>query len=269
MEREAEVTGDAGLRAAAEKMREDELNVLTSVDQVVVHSEVERAVLNQMLPKLTVKILPLLMQVRGVSPPPVGRQGIAFVGGYQHPPNVDAVLYFVENVLPLIRRRLPDVLFSALGSNPPDAVRALSGPRIEVPGFVADLVPLLDRTRVGVAPLRYGAGAKGKVATSLSLGLPMVVSPVASEGMALEHGRDLFIADSPEEFANYVVRLIEDDALWSKHSAASVMKAEQLFGSHAARRVLQELLSAAGLVGLDHTCEVRLFGPTGQKPIMK
>ena len=95
-------------------------------------------------------------------------KGIVFVGGYQHVPNVDAVKYFVNEVMPLLRQRLPGARFHAVGSKPPEAITALAAPDVVIEGFVEDLKPLLDSMCLSVAPLRYGAGVKGKVGTALA-----------------------------------------------------------------------------------------------------
>ena len=147
------------------------------------------------------------------------RRDIAFIGGYQHPPNVDAAHYFATDIFPLVREQISGVRFQIIGSNPTAALRTLQSDGIDVLGFVPDLSRHLDGLRLTVAPLRYGAGIKGKIATSLSHGVPCVVTPLGAEGMGLEHERNVLIAESPREFAAAVVRLYQDEALWQSLSA--------------------------------------------------
>ena len=106
-----------------------------------------------------------------------------FVGGFEHPPNVDAALALVNDVMPLVWERLGDVPVTIAGSKPTPEVEALAGPNVEITGWVEDLQPLIDGARAMAAPLRYGAGMKGKVTQSLGAGLPVVTTPTGAEGL--------------------------------------------------------------------------------------
>jgi glycosyltransferase involved in cell wall biosynthesis len=138
-----------------------------------------------------------------------------FIGGYEHPPNVDAVLWFVREVWPLIRSSGFAHRFVIAGSKVPPAIAALAADDIEVRGYVPDLAPLFDACRLSVAPLRYGGGIKGKIVTSLSHHVPVVATAMAAEGMELRHEEDILVADTPADFADQVIRLSRDDALWT------------------------------------------------------
>ncbi len=109
-------------------------------------------------------------------------------------------------------------------------------------GFVEDPVPWFDRARVFVAPLRFGAGIKGKIAQSLSLGLPVVTTSIGAEGMHLEDGKHVLIADSPRDFAAAVIRLYNDSALWDTLAENGRSHVAQNFSSTAARETLSRLL---------------------------
>jgi glycosyltransferase involved in cell wall biosynthesis len=172
------------------------------------------------------------------------RKDIFFVGGYQHPPNIDAAQWFVGSVWPLIRRELPEVEFHLIGSKAPEQVRALAGNGVRFHGFVEDLEPWLDGCRIAVAPLRYGAGIKGKVNISMSRGQPVVATPVAVEGMFAEAGRDVLVAATAAAFAAEVVRLYRDEALWTQVSTFGLENVQKYFSVETARLGLQELLKA-------------------------
>jgi len=137
---------------------------------------------------------------------------------------------------------LPDAKFFVLGSNPPAEVRALEGGGIVVAGYVEDLAPHFNRCRLSVAPLRYGSGIKGKIATSLGFGVPCVATRMAIEGMGLTDGRETLVADSPKDFADAVVRLYEDQALWSMLSDNGLKFIEQNFSLAAGRERLHSML---------------------------
>ena len=132
----------------------------------------------------------------GPGQPFAKRRDLVFVGGFRHPPNVDAVQWFVDEVFPLVRARLPDVRFHCIGSDVPEAVAALSRrDGVLVHGHVPDIAPYMDGARIGLAPLRYGAGVKGKVNLSMAHGQPVVATSCAVEGMHLRDGVDVLVAD--------------------------------------------------------------------------
>jgi glycosyltransferase involved in cell wall biosynthesis len=107
-----------------------------------------------------------------------------------------------------------------VGASPTDSIKALAGPRIDVTGMVADLRPYFDKTRVFVAPIRYGAGIKGKVATAMAHGVPVVATACAAEGMFMLDERDILIRDDPQAFAEQVLRLYRDESEWTRFSKA-------------------------------------------------
>jgi glycosyltransferase involved in cell wall biosynthesis len=170
------------------------------------------------------------------------RADLLYIGGFQHTPNVDAVLYFVQSIYPLIKLQLPDIRFYILGSKPPDEILDLAtDSSIVVTGYLKDVAPYFNQCRLSVAPLRYGAGLKGKVITSLSYGLPMVASTIACEGIGLEDQINILIADDPAEFAKKVIRLYTDAALWNRLSTAGFEKVNRDYSAAATRSYFERL----------------------------
>jgi glycosyltransferase involved in cell wall biosynthesis len=167
-----------------------------------------------------------------------------FVGGYQHPPNVDAAKWFTGEIWPRVRERLPGVEFHLVGSKATDEIRALAGNGVRFQGYVEDLEPWLDDCRLAIAPLRYGAGVKGKVNLSMSRGQPVVATPMAVEGMFARPGQDVMVAETAEEFADAVVRIYTDEELWNRVSISGQENVERYFSVETARLGLQELLNA-------------------------
>lgn len=151
-----------------------------------------------------------------------GRKGILFVAGFGHPPNVDGAIWFVRSVLPHIRRIHPGVKVTLAGSNPSDEIRALASDGIDVTGFVSDdvLASLYDKSRVAIAPLRFGGGMKGKVLEAMRYGLPLVTTPTGLQGLA-EAESFTYAEEDAEEFASRVVHLMDDDEEWLARSAAA------------------------------------------------
>ena len=127
-------------------------------------------------------------------------------------------------------------------------VRALGDRRgVEIVGFIEDLEGFLARRRVNIAPLRYGAGVKGKVSAALANGLPTVCTPIAAEGMQLQLGTEVLVGDSPTEFAERVIELLESDARWQALADAGLAYAGRVTSRTAARGRIRTMLHAMGL----------------------
>ncbi|HSM68588.1 MAG TPA: glycosyltransferase, partial [Xanthomonadales bacterium] len=241
-ERLAELENSLPLRRVAERTRRSELGVIAQSDAVLVVSPAEVEVLAADAPNALVHVISNIHEVPGRRVDFGARSDLFFVGGYQHPPNVDAAQWFVSRIWPLIHARLPEARFHLIGSKAPDSVRALKGDGVLFHGYVEDLEHYLDRCRLAVAPLRYGAGVKGKVNMSMSYGQPVVATPAAIEGTHAEHGRDILVADSEQAFADEVVRLYQDQELWTRISDAAVANVERHFSLRAGRDSLEQLL---------------------------
>ncbi|GAB3098551.1 glycosyltransferase [Lysobacter terrae] len=218
--REAEIEESAEKMAAALAWKERELSVISRCDHSIVMSDHELAVLAAELPGASVHLVPLMfVDIPGRAQGYSERKDLLFIGGFPHIPNVDAVVYFCENIWPKVRQHLPDARCHLLGSSPPAEVEALGSlPGVNVVGYVDDLAPWFNQIRLSIAPLRYGAGIKGKLGTSLSFGVPSVATTIAVEGMGLEHESQVLVADDPDQFAKEVVRLYTDPALWERLS---------------------------------------------------
>ena len=240
--RQAELVGDPLRLAQAKATRRAELAVAKSADVTLVVSAEEVKLLATIAPRLTVRLLSNIHEPEPSDVPFQNRRGILFVGGFAHEPNVDAVLFFANEIFPLIKARMPDAEFFCVGSWPTDQVKALASESIHVTGFVPDLKPFFDRCKLSVAPLRYGAGVKGKVNQSMALGLPVVGTTLACEGMWLTPGKDVLLADAPEDFARAVVRLHNDEELWKTISLGGLDNIRNHFSTDAAKAALRSVI---------------------------
>jgi glycosyltransferase involved in cell wall biosynthesis len=140
---------------------------------------------------------------------------IAFLGSMDWMPNVECVQHFTRDILPRIRQRHPDCRFRIIGRDPSPAVRRLAAetPGIEITGTVEDVRPHLDSATLLVVPLRSGGGTRIKIFEAMAQGLPVVSTAIGAEGLPVEDGRDILIADTPDDFADAVIRLLESPAL--------------------------------------------------------
>ncbi|MDO4769115.1 MAG: glycosyltransferase, partial [Brachymonas sp.] len=243
MSREAALQNSQTKQKAANEMRERELAAIRAADASIVHSTTELEILRPLLSEAKLHVFPLIMDIKGTDRPFTQRKDIVFVGGYQHPPNVDAVQYFVAEVMPLLRKQLPGVCFHIVGSNAPSEIQALAAEDIIVTGFVEDLDPLLNTMRVSVAPLRYGAGIKGKIGTAMAVGLPVVATSLAAEGMSLTNRENILVADGAEALTDAIVQIYQDEDLWKKISQNGLVFAERQWGRTAAWQIMSTILA--------------------------
>jgi glycosyltransferase involved in cell wall biosynthesis len=238
----AELTGNKTARIVAEGRKRQELDLIAQADTTLVVSTVERELLTREAPGADVRIISNIHHVYGSRKPFAERRDLFFIGAFAHPPNTDALLWFCQEIFPLVLEQEPEICFSVIGADPPLQVRTLASEQVRILGYVSDVTSFFDGCRLSVAPLRYGAGVKGKINQSLAYGLPVVATTQAVEGMFLEDGKSVLVADEPWDFANQVLRLYRDPALWEKlsNNGVAVMKAH--FGFASARRALIDLV---------------------------
>jgi GT2 family glycosyltransferase/glycosyltransferase involved in cell wall biosynthesis len=244
-QREATLAGDTAMLNAALRTRALELDIVARSDTTLVVSGLERELLAREAPGARVEVLSNLHQVAGPGQSFAQRSDLVFVGGFRHPPNVDAVLWFAGEVFPRVRQALPEVRFHCIGAHVPAAIMALDGQAgVTVHGHVPDITPFMDGCRIALAPLRYGAGVKGKVNLSMAHGQPVVATRCAVEGMHLADGEDVMVADDAETFARAVVRLYQDEALWQRLAAGGLTNVASHFSLDAARDTVRRVLLA-------------------------
>ncbi|MBB4661524.1 glycosyltransferase [Conexibacter arvalis] len=239
--RRAELGEPHAVRKAA-TMEALELGIVRGSDATLVVSDEERPPIEEAAPEATVLVVPNANEVAAVVPPPEGRTGILFVGGFEHPPNVDAALLLIQSIMPIVWQRLGDVRVTIAGSKPTPEIEALAGPNVDVTGWVEELQPLLDGSRLLAAPLRYGAGMKGKVTQSLGAGLPVVTTETGAEGLGAVDGENMLVADDIEGIAARIVELYEDDGLWRRLSSAGQEVVRQTASVDVMRERLRTLL---------------------------
>jgi O-antigen biosynthesis protein len=209
----------------AKALRELELAMIRATDVTFVVSDSERLQIEHDVPGTNTLMVPMVHDIQPYVPPPDARSGILFVGSFEHVPNVSAAVGLVKEVMPAVWSELGNVQLTIVGSAPPPEVQALASPLVDIAGWVEDLQPLLEQSRLLVAPLRFGAGMKGKVTQSLAAGLPVVTTSIGAEGLlrsadgasGVNGGKDqqcLLIADDASAMAAEVIRLYRDDELW-------------------------------------------------------
>ena len=217
----ADQQGSLSARINLPIARQFERWMFTPYDRTVVIAEPDRDMLKSIQPQLNIEVIPNgidldTFQLQGVQR---DKKTLLFVGNYEYAPNQDAVKVLVEQILPRVRQRIPDVKLRLVGNHPPDWMRDLASESIEITGRVPDVQPYLAQATVFVCPLRFGAGLKNKVLEALAMGIPVVATPLSVDGIHVKHGESAWIADI-DELADGVIHILEDSTLQQQLSRA-------------------------------------------------
>ena len=246
-EREAVLTRSHKLLKQAKQTKAVEIDLIRKADITNVLSEFEVKLLHEQDPSFRLVTIPLLLEIFGSGNPFTKRRDIVFIGGFEHAPNVDVVEYFVDKIWPFIHPLLPDAKFLIIGSKMPMRVKLLEKhERVVAVGFVQNLAEYFNCCKLTVAPIRFGAGIKGKIGTSASYGVPCVATSIATEGMGLVDGKHVLVADTAESFANKVISLYSDEALWNKISQGALDFVTKYYSLQAGKTRLANLLRSLG-----------------------
>jgi polysaccharide biosynthesis protein PslH len=195
------------------KMGRYEAAACHRASRTVVVSETDRALLGELAPGARIEAVPTGVDTTYFAPngTPEGRFDVVFTGPMDWYPNEDAMVYFMEKILPVVRRELPEARATVVGRNPGDPLRQMAARAgVRVTGTVGDVRPFVERAAVYVVPLRVGGGTRLKIFEALAMGKAVVATSVGVEGLPLVPGRDYILADEPDDFARAVVDLVRD-----------------------------------------------------------
>lgn len=175
----------------------------------------------------------------------VGVNNIVFLGGYSHSPNVDAAIFLAEKIMPIVWDEMPQITLTLAGANPTKEVLRLANARVTVAGKIESIEALYSKSLLLVAPLRYGAGIKGKTVEAMKLGLPVVGSKITFEGLGVKNLITGCIAESPKEFADAIVLAFRDPELCSTISSNAAETIREKFTKDKAYLKLSSILLAS------------------------
>lgn len=243
-QRDYELTKNKKSLLVSKKFKKIEQKLIKNAKMSYFPSIVEKEIAKSLVPKSNVEVVPVYMYKTDNEPnilPFDNRKDLLFIGGFKHKPNVDGVLWFVDEVFDKIKKEIPNVKFNIVGSNPNGEILKLQSENINVLGFVLDeeLSNLYKSTRVVVAPLRFGAGMKGKVVEALYNKCPIVTTSIGAEGIN-NLNNAIIIADDAETFAKKVVELYLNKELNEKNSNNSFKIIENQFSDKIMQEVLQK-----------------------------
>ncbi|MGC4007105.1 MAG: glycosyltransferase [Pirellulales bacterium] len=220
-----------------------ELAVYRAGDAIVVVTADDRAALLEQGIRCPIFVIPNIVPFLPRRERPRKRE-LSFIAGFKHRPNVDGLLWFVENCWERIRLEVPDAELTIVGSNAGESVLALAErPGITVAGFVPSTEPYLDAAAVSIAPLRYGGGLKGKVCEAMAAGVPVVGMPAALQGIPAQDRISVRIADDPITFSAAVVELLRDSVFAEKLGAEGRKVVAEICGPDVVRSAVEELMS--------------------------
>src|SRR6058998_2057901 len=253
---EARLTRDPEIRRKAQEKQRLEHELIEQADETWVVSSLEQQLLQKKQPNKSIHVVSNIVDIPGSNRPFALRRDWLFIGGFQHRPNIDAILFFVKEIYPLLSEHLRDAKFYVIGDKPPPEVAELATARIVVAGLQRDVRSFFDSVKLSIAPLRFGAGVKGKINQSMAFGVPVVATSMAIEGMELTDREDILVADEPEEFARVLIELYESEELWNRISENGVRKTRALYSTDAARKKLEFLFSDEHLGNLDKSAAI-------------
>lgn len=200
------------------KFRQFEAWAIRQFDRVLVSSPADREALADLAPDAPISVLPNGVDTNYFAPRQIGGSAepptLAFLARLSYHANVSSILYFYRHIFPRIRAKFPQVRLLLIGRDPAPAIQALAAdPHVKITGYVPDVRPYLARATVSICPMRVGAGISNKVLESMAMGLPVVATSLAAGALAVEHDRDLLIADDPRDFADMVIALLSSPRL--------------------------------------------------------
>jgi GT2 family glycosyltransferase len=250
MGREAEIGGNPEVKKKAEEMKALEESIMRKSDMTLFFSDKEVEIVKKEFPEIVADTMAWIqnMHIGKNFPGFTDREGIIFIGGFIHHPNIDSVTWFHDEIYPRVKDKIQNIKITIIGSNATPEIMALNDENFRIIGFVKeeDLPQLFGRNRIFAAPLRFGAGFKGKIAKAMSFGIPVVTTGIGSEGIGLLDGETALIADNAEEFAEKIVKLYSDRELWEKISKNSREHLKKNFSTEAAKEKFQAVLEEIG-----------------------
>ncbi len=194
----------------AENIKNRELATYSQADLIITITPEDTDILLQDLPDTNTFIIPNIHEIHASDDGKTEFPSLIFIGIFSHEPNVDAVLYFYHEIWPQIIKNHPDIHWFIVGGNPPPEIQNLACSNIEITGYVPETLPYLKKSWISIAPLRFGAGMKGKVGEAMAAGIPVVTTDFGAQGLDITNGEQLLIATSAAEYSELINNLILD-----------------------------------------------------------
>lgn len=246
--RAALVKNDEEAMEQALLTRDEELEVCKKVDAVLTYNTTEQAVISSHIAQdANMHVTPWIVEPKDTGPVFEEREGIAFLGGYNHTPNSEAVEYMVQEVMPKLKAQRPDIRFYIYGSKMPEHFNGFESENVNVKGFAETLDGVYHNHKIFIAPLLSGAGIKGKVLDALAYATPTILTDIAAEGTGLTNGINTLIANDADEWVEAIIKLYDDEELWKQFSENSKILARENFSYQNGVKKMRKIFESVGV----------------------
>ena len=241
---QAELSKSDSLAKQAQATKTMEYALIAKCDETWVVSDTEQISLQADFPEKIIRRVSNIHPIRHGSPGFKARKDILFVGNFRHPPNQDGLQWFLENAWPKVHTLKPEIRLNVIGVAAPERLIKLSAHQnVMFHGHVDSIQSQIDSARINIAPLRYGAGAKGKISEALASGLPSIATTVAADGMHVINNESILIADDADAFASSILGLYQDEAQWNLLSKNGYAVAYEYFSKATAEKEMQQMFA--------------------------
>ncbi len=226
---QAKTTGSIFDLEDAKLTKKSELAIYSKADLVIVVSEDDQELLKKENPALNIEIIPNIHDIANMPNENNKPKELIFIGSLKFAPNLDAIKYYCNEILPLLRQKNPEIHLSVIGHGPFENIKQFFSESVSFVGYVLSITPYLNKNIISIAPLRFGGGIKGKITEAMSHGIPVVTTSIGVQGMNLKHRENIMIADTPLDFVDSILSLAKDKELYNNISKNSLDYAKNNF----------------------------------------
>ncbi|WFB37403.1 glycosyltransferase family 4 protein [Kiritimatiellota bacterium B12222] len=251
--RHARYLKNGGLLHKSLQRKQQECALANAVEHVVLVSDHEKDVLQQLVPSAHLSTVAWSQELYENIPGWDSRSGLLFVGGFFNgaSANAESMRWFLDKVWPLIQQKNSELCLWVVGGDVPAWLQGRASDQVQILGRVMDLQAMMDRVRVSVAPLQIGAGIKGKIIESWAMGVPVVATSIAAEGFPEAGTLAMKVQDDPQEFADAVLELHDQEKAWTQMSGAGQEVVRRYFSREVLSAQLDALLASCNYEGCD------------------
>ena len=242
LSREFKITHQIKLLKASRYMKRIEKKIFKKVDIIHIVGNYEYNILKKEYKNKIIRNIPLYIydkQPKMIEKNFLKRRNLIFVGGFLHSPNIDAILWFTKEIFPKIIKKFPDIILHLIGSKIPNIILKLKSKNIKIIGYLSDeeLHIMYQKCRLAIAPLRFGAGIKGKIVEAAYNQIPMVTTTIGGEGIDNSIGA-FIMEDNPEKMANLICQLYTDYSKLKQMSNNGKILIEKYFSKKKAKEII-------------------------------
>jgi hypothetical protein len=239
--RESELMKEPKIMEIADKYLNLELDNCKKADKIIVISDLEAKTLKNYYndESKIITIGNIHQYIKNENAPSFrDRKDLLFIGGFDHKPNVDAIEYLHDEIMPLLWKYQPEISISIIGSNPPESILKLNSDKFKIVGYVKEVAPYFLSSRIFVAPLRYGAGIKGKIGQSIEFGLPLITTSIGAEGFDFGENTKYIVGNTSQEIVDNILLLYQNQEIWYNISSDSEKVIEPFSSQTIEHRIL-------------------------------